>query len=108
MGKLTKIDAKPEQSKHLETATAIVCGLSVDWVQQRGQEVYTSGSRIPTVVSRNPTSHVVERPTHAEDRLSEVQQKTLNGVILPSTPSSTTYGRDLSRTKRGKVWQISE
>ncbi|SCV72747.1 BQ2448_4284 [Microbotryum intermedium] len=51
MGRLTKIEAKPEQSKHLETATAKVCGLSVDWVQQRGQEVYTQGSRIPTVVS---------------------------------------------------------
>lgn len=50
MGKLTKIEAKPEQSKHLETATAMVCDLSVDWVQQRGQEVYTEGSRIPTVV----------------------------------------------------------
>jgi tRNA nucleotidyltransferase (CCA-adding enzyme) len=51
MGRLTKIEAKPEQSKHLETATARVCNLSVDWVQQRGQEVYTVGSRIPTVVS---------------------------------------------------------
>lgn len=51
MGRLTKIEAKPEQSKHLETATARVCNLSVDWVQQRGQEVYTTGSRIPTVVS---------------------------------------------------------
>lgn len=50
MGRLTKIEAKPEQSKHLETATARVCDLSVDWVQQRGQEVYTEGSRIPTVV----------------------------------------------------------
>jgi len=54
MGKLTKIEAKPEQSKHLETATANVCGLSVDWVQQRGQEVYSPGSRIPTVASSLP------------------------------------------------------
>lgn len=50
MGRLTKIEAKPEQSKHLETATARVFDLSLDWVQQRGQEVYTEGSRIPTVV----------------------------------------------------------
>lgn len=56
MGRLTKIEAKPEQSKHLETATARVCNLSVDWVQQRGQEVYTAGSRIPTVVSAGPPS----------------------------------------------------
>lgn len=54
MGRLTKIEAKPEQSKHLETATARVCDLSVDWVQQRGQEVYTEGSRIPTVVRDRP------------------------------------------------------
>ncbi|KAK4049391.1 CCA tRNA nucleotidyltransferase, mitochondrial [Microbotryomycetes sp. JL201] len=57
MGKLTKIDAKPDQSKHLETATAIVCGLSVDWVQQRGQEQYSEDSRIPTVVGRTRNEH---------------------------------------------------
>ena len=59
MGKLTKIEAKPDQSKHLETATANVCGLSLDWVQQRGTEVYTADSRIPTVVGplHFPVSH---------------------------------------------------
>ncbi|KAK4056333.1 CCA tRNA nucleotidyltransferase, mitochondrial [Microbotryomycetes sp. JL221] len=61
MGKLTKIDAKPDQSKHLETATAIVCDLSVDWVQQRGQEVYTEGSRIPTVAFGTPLEDAERR-----------------------------------------------
>ncbi|GAA5952700.1 hypothetical protein JCM21900_000407 [Sporobolomyces salmonicolor] len=61
MGKLTKIEAKPEQSKHLETATARVCDLSVDWVQQRGQEVYTEGSRIPTVAFGTPLEDAERR-----------------------------------------------
>ncbi|BGP29396.1 CCA tRNA nucleotidyltransferase, mitochondrial [Rhodotorula toruloides] len=61
MGRLTKIEAKPEQSKHLETATARVCDLSVDWVQQRGQEVYTEGSRIPTVAFGTPLEDAERR-----------------------------------------------
>ncbi|GAA5979755.1 hypothetical protein JCM10908_003032 [Rhodotorula pacifica] len=61
MGRLTKIEAKPEQSKHLETATARVCNLSVDWVQQRGQEVYTAGSRIPTVAFGTPIEDAERR-----------------------------------------------
>ncbi|GAA5847313.1 hypothetical protein JCM3766R1_003946 [Sporobolomyces carnicolor] len=61
MGKLTKIEAKPEQSKHLETATARVCDISVDWVQQRGQEVYSPGSRIPTVAFGSPLEDAERR-----------------------------------------------
>ncbi|GAA5924629.1 tRNA adenylyltransferase [Sporobolomyces koalae] len=61
MGKLTKIEAKPEQSKHLETATARVFDLSLDWVQQRGQEVYTPGSRIPTVAFGTPIEDAERR-----------------------------------------------
>ncbi|GAA6041291.1 hypothetical protein JCM8097_001319 [Rhodosporidiobolus ruineniae] len=61
MGRLTAIEAKPEQSKHLETATARVCDLSVDWVQQRGQEVYTEGSRIPTVAFGTPLEDAERR-----------------------------------------------
>ncbi|GAA5998018.1 tRNA adenylyltransferase [Rhodotorula paludigena] len=61
MGRLTKIEAKPEQSKHLETATARVFDLSLDWVQQRGQEVYTEGSRIPTVAFGTPLEDAERR-----------------------------------------------
>ena len=50
--KITKIAARPEQSKHLETATAMVGSISVDWVQQRGGEIYDDNSRIPTGVVR--------------------------------------------------------
>ncbi|BGP18979.1 hypothetical protein JCM10213_002601 [Rhodosporidiobolus nylandii] len=61
MGRLTTIEAKPEQSKHLETATARVCDLSLDWVQQRGQEVYTEGSRIPAVAFGTPLEDAERR-----------------------------------------------
>ncbi|GAA6006182.1 hypothetical protein JCM10207_000553 [Rhodosporidiobolus poonsookiae] len=61
MGRLTTIEAKPEQSKHLETATARVCDLSLDWVQSRGQEVYTEGSRIPTVAFGTPLEDAERR-----------------------------------------------
>lgn len=60
MGRLIKIEAKPEQSKHLETATAIVGSISVDWVQQRGGEIYDGNSRIPTgVVSQLRRAHSI-------------------------------------------------
>lgn len=43
------IAANPEQSKHLETATAPVFNHDVDFVQLRSEE-YGQGSRIPTGV----------------------------------------------------------
>lgn len=88
MGRLTKIEAKPEQSKHLETATARVCDLSVDWVQQRGQEVYTEGSRIPTVVR-------VPAPLPS---LSQLSSQT-DSAVLPQafgTPLEDAERRDLT------------
>jgi len=46
------IAANPEQSKHLETATMRVCGISVDFCNLRSvQEIYHDHSRIPTVKS---------------------------------------------------------
>ncbi|PWN34053.1 uncharacterized protein FA14DRAFT_136596, partial [Meira miltonrushii] len=46
VGHITKIAANPDQSKNLETATAIVAGLSLDFVNLR-KEVYVGNSRIP-------------------------------------------------------------
>ena len=43
------ISANPDQSKHLETATAKVLGFELDFVQLRS-ESYAQESRIPTVV----------------------------------------------------------
>jgi tRNA nucleotidyltransferase (CCA-adding enzyme) len=58
--KIGKIHANPEKSKHLETATIDLFGLSVDFVNLRQEEYASSssmvnsestGSRIPTIVS---------------------------------------------------------
>lgn len=43
------IAANPEQSKHLETATANLFDRDIDFVQLRSEE-YGQGSRIPTGV----------------------------------------------------------
>lgn len=48
VGHITKIAANPEQSKNLETATARVAGLELDFVNLR-KEVYLGNSRIPTM-----------------------------------------------------------
>lgn len=46
MSKLATIAARPDQSKHLETATTKLLGLELDFVQLRSEE-YGEGSRIP-------------------------------------------------------------
>jgi len=48
IGSLHKIAANPDKSKHLETATARLFGLDVDFVNLR-KETYTDGSRHPEV-----------------------------------------------------------
>lgn len=48
VGHITRIAANPEQSKNLETATAKVAGLQLDFVNLR-KEVYVGNSRIPTM-----------------------------------------------------------
>lgn len=50
MGSIARIDANPEQSKNLETATVQLLGLSLDFVNLR-KEVYEGESRIPSMVS---------------------------------------------------------
>ena len=50
--RVTKVESRAEQSKHLETAKVSVLGLDLDFVNLRSEE-YAEGSRIPTkVVSR--------------------------------------------------------
>lgn len=55
------IRANPEKSKHLETATMNVCGLSVDFVNLRSEE-YNQSSRIPSKVNiGSPLDDVLRR-----------------------------------------------
>ena len=42
------VKANSEKSKHLETATLMVDGMSIDFVNLRS-ETYTEGSRVPTM-----------------------------------------------------------
>lgn len=69
--RIAKIQANPDQSKHLETARMTVGGLEIDLVQLRSEEYAdgggahsnangeegssSSGSRIPTSVVRLPS-----------------------------------------------------
>jgi hypothetical protein len=67
---LRKINSNPEKSKHLETGTIEIFGLSVDFANLR-KEVYTDHSRNPHV----------EFGTAVEDAYA---------VMLQPTPSFTT------------------
>lgn len=60
LGRLAKIEANPEKSKHLETATTKILGFDVDLVNLR-KETYTNDSRIPTVGFGTPTEDALRR-----------------------------------------------
>lgn len=50
VGRLAVIERNPAQSKHLETATMRVCGLSLDFVNLRAEAYSDPASRIPAAV----------------------------------------------------------
>jgi tRNA nucleotidyltransferase (CCA-adding enzyme) len=50
LGKIATIEARPDQSKHLETATTTFLGLDLDFVQLRSEEYGDQDSRIPSSV----------------------------------------------------------
>lgn len=62
--KIAKIQANPDQSKHLETARMHVLGMEVDLVQLRSEEYADGtsdaegGSRIPTSIVSIPSQKV--------------------------------------------------
>lgn len=60
LGRLAKIEANPEKSKHLETATTKVLGFDVDLVNLR-KETYTNDSRNPTVKFGTPEEDALRR-----------------------------------------------
>jgi len=59
--KIGIIAANPEQSKHLETATMVVCGIEVDFTNLRSEEVYEVHSRIPIVKFGTPLEDALRR-----------------------------------------------
>lgn len=60
VGRLAKIEANPEKSKHLETATTKILDFDVDLVNLR-KETYTNDSRNPTVEFGTPEEDALRR-----------------------------------------------
>ena len=60
VGKLAKIEANPEQSKHLETVTTKIFGLDIDLVNLR-KESYAEDSRNPTMEFGTPEDDALRR-----------------------------------------------
>ena len=60
LGRLAKIEANPEKSKHLETVTTRILGLEIDLVNLR-KENYTEDSRNPTMEFGTPTDDALRR-----------------------------------------------
>ena len=60
LGRLAKIEANPEKSKHLETVTTTILGLDIDLVNLR-KETYTEDSRTPTMEFGTPEEDALRR-----------------------------------------------
>lgn len=60
LGKLAKIAANPEKSKHLETVTTKILGLEIDLVNLR-KETYTEDSRNPQMEFGTPEDDALRR-----------------------------------------------
>ena len=60
LGRLAKIEANPEKSKHLETVTTKILGLDIDLVNLR-KETYTKDSRTPTMEFGTPEEDALRR-----------------------------------------------
>ena len=111
MGRIGKIAANPEQSKNLETATARVLGLSLDFVNLR-KESYDPGSRIPTMMfgtakedaeRRDITINSLLYNVHTrqvEDHTGLGLQDLADGLIRTPLPPLTTFLDDPLRVLR--------
>ncbi|KAJ3506092.1 hypothetical protein NLJ89_g7066 [Agrocybe chaxingu] len=112
MGTITKIEQNPDQSKHLETATFKVFGLSIDLVNLRSEE-YTEGSRIPTGVTfgtpledalrRDITINALFYNVHrrsVEDFTGKGLDDLRNGTIRTPLPPRETFQDDPLRVLR--------
>ncbi|KAF6766474.1 transfer RNA nucleotidyltransferase [Ephemerocybe angulata] len=112
VGKITEIPQNPEQSKHLETATLTLCGLSIDLVNLRSEE-YAENSRIPTGVAfgtpledakrRDITINALFYNVHnkqVEDFTEQGLDDLRDGVIRTPLPPLETFKDDPLRVLR--------
>lgn len=112
MSHIAKISANPEQSKALETATANIFGLSVDFVNLR-KEVYQGDSRIPTMVFGTPKEDAERRDICFNSLLYNVRSRRVedwtgkglddllrNKMVRTPLPPLTTFLDDPLRVLR--------
>ncbi|GJJ12611.1 hypothetical protein Clacol_006854 [Clathrus columnatus] len=110
--RVTKVESRPDQSKHLETAKLGVLGLDLDFVNFRSEE-YTSGSRIPIRVGfgtkfqdasrRDLTINALLYNVHTrsvEDPTSMGEHDLKNAIIRTPRPPKETFLEDPLRVLR--------
>jgi tRNA nucleotidyltransferase (CCA-adding enzyme) len=109
--KISKIEANPDKSKHLETATTKVFGLEIDLVNLR-KETYTEDSRNPQVEFGTPEEDAMRRDatinamfynlntSSVEDLTGKGLQDLKNGLIRTPLEPVETFTDDPLRVLR--------
>jgi tRNA nucleotidyltransferase (CCA-adding enzyme) len=105
------VAVNPEQSKHLETAILILCGLSVDFVNLRA-ESYDDGTRVPKSVFGTALEDATRRDftinslfyNVTSGKIEDLTGKGLDdlkrGIIRTPMPTHTTFMDDPLRILR--------
>ncbi|KAG0380063.1 CCA tRNA nucleotidyltransferase, mitochondrial [Mortierella sp. AD032] len=109
---IAKIATNPEKSKHLETATMVVLGMPLDFVNLRS-EVYDDSSRIPSEITFGTPKEDAERRditinalfynihTHqVEDCTGMGLQDLQNGIVRTPLEAYETFWQDPLRVMR--------
>ncbi|KAG0292236.1 CCA tRNA nucleotidyltransferase, mitochondrial [Linnemannia gamsii] len=109
---IAKIATNPEKSKHLETATMMVLGMSLDFVNLRS-EVYDDSSRIPSEITFGTPKEDAERRditinalfynihTHKVEDYTEMGLRDLqDGIIRTPLEAYETFWQDPLRVLR--------
>lgn len=111
MSRITKIAANPKQSKNLETATANILGLDLDFVNLR-KEVYEGDSRIPLMSFGTPREDAERRDItinslffnvktrQVEDWTGKGVEDLKSGIVRTPLPPLTTFLDDPLRILR--------
>jgi tRNA nucleotidyltransferase/poly(A) polymerase len=111
LGGLSKIEANPEKSKHLETVTTKILGLEVDLVNLR-KEAYNEDSRTPIMEFGSPEEDSLRRDStvnslfynlctgEVEDFTGQGLQDLERGIIRTPLPPYQTFKDDPLRILR--------
>jgi tRNA nucleotidyltransferase (CCA-adding enzyme) len=111
LSKITKIDANPDKSKHLETATTKILGLDIDLVNLR-KETYTADSRNPQVEFGTPEEDAMRRDATINALFYNIQKSQVedftergltdlkDGIIRTPMAAYTTFVDDPLRVLR--------